>query len=458
MTDAATFAAWTALHRTFDPIEPAPAELRVDRREYNPLSEKIAPRLALPLPHQKYILAGGVGSGKSTELRATAAAAPHGKLVVLVDLWRHFQGTVADPSALDHLDPAEVLGLLGLAILRTGTELLGHRWGRLEARLGEAIRGLRGAEPESGAELDVVGLARGLALVVGGAMANGGLGAGALGATAAAGLQMLDAVASSAAWTWKLGLRGRPRGSDQDAPVREALQAVNALLDDLRREQQREVVLLVDGLDRVREPETFAHLFVESSLLAELRCDLVLTLELGLVQRHGARLSAWRVFHFTYIPVCDRAQPEGPHPPGLAFFRSLVERRFEQLRLSPRFAPAQVDRLAVASGGRLRDFIRLVREVIVLAMLEGAASATDEAVDDAIRDLRREREAGLNADELALLGGLLADPLRRLPGGDLAVDLLGRHLLLAYPNEHLWYLPHPILLPLLRRTGSPASA
>lgn len=464
---------WTSVHRLFDPAEPAPAHLRVDRGRYNPLAEKITPRLGLPLPHQKYLLAGPIGSGKSTELLAAAAGLTGHKLVILVDLQRHFQFTVVDPNAIDRLQPAELVGLLGLAVLRTGSDVLGHPWGPLEKRLQEAISAVQpraAAGQDDGPAVDVVKLAKGVAVFVGGAV-GGALGgpaasaAGALGAQGVigGGLNLLTAVADAAEWSWKLGQRGEGASSDQDPGVRAVLASTNALLDTIRDQYKRDVVLLVDGLDRVQDNSTFESLFVSSSLVAELRADLVVTLRLGLVQRHRARLHAWKPFDFTNVPVVDRAAPTTADPRGLEFFRALTQRRMGTLLAELAQGPAfftqeQVDTLAHRCGGRLRDFMYLVREVAVAAMLNDAASATNALIDAVVDEVRRERESGLNADEIAVLQGVLNDPQRSLPAGEVANDLLDRQLLLPYPNESTWYLPHPILLPrLTRATGGPAS-
>jgi hypothetical protein len=124
-----------------------------------------------------------------------------------------------------------------------------------------------------------------------------------------------------------------------------------------------------------------------------------------------------------------------------------VARRFEAV--GPGLAPvsaAQVRRLAYSSGGRLRDFMKLMTETAVEALLEDAPRAEDEHVRRAIDTLRREREEGLNRAELNLLSELLADPLRLLPEGQIALDLLQKNCLLVYPNDSKWYLPHPLLM------------
>lgn len=440
---------WTRVHEIFDPTKPADEKLRVPRVRYNPLSEEIAPRLQLPLPHQKFVLAGGIGSGKSTELRATAGRIANQKLVVLFDLRRHFEATVVDPGAIDHLQPAELVGLLGLALIRAGREVLGHQWGPLEKRLADALRGIAGKANAETPTLDVAKLASGVAVLVGGA--TGALLAGPLGtatgATAAtAALRAVEAVADSSEWKWKIGLRGRARASDQDAPVREVLQATNALLDEIRRKYSRQVVILVDGLDRVSDPETFEDLLVESSLVADLRCDLVATLKLGLVQRFRSRLSWCETFDFTYVPVADAADPSKPNVHGISFFRELAAVRFGVLEIEPPIDDPLVERLAYRSGGRLRDFMKLVREVAVKAMLANSDEASRTMVDDAIDTLRRNQESGLNAEHIRVLQSVLEDPDRKLPAGDVALELLDRQLLLAYPNETSWYLPHTLLM------------
>lgn len=444
---------WGLVHKKFDPLIPADLTTRVPRAKYNPLAEKIAPRLRLPLDFQKYVLAGGIGSGKSTELRATIEGLGHSKLVVFIDLWEHFRAS--DPGAFNHLQPAELLGLLGLAVLRTGTDLLGHPWGVQETNFKNAIAGLNkspadGDEPE----IDVVTLAKGLSIFVGGAIV--GPGAVAAGGVVGGGLQLLKSVAEATSWTWKVGERGRQRSSDQDPPVQAMLKATNGLLDAIRTKYERGVVLLVDGLDRVDDKEAFQELFVESGLLRGLRCDIVATLDLGLVQKNRSHLQ-WcdKAYDFTYVPVACQ-QDAGRHPEGMAFFRDLAKQRFNLIEGgSDLISPSQIDELAYRSGGRLRDFIALVREVAVLAMLESAPKATDTHIAQAIDELRRDRENGLDKAHIDTLQRVLLDPRRQLPAGDVALDLIHRQLLLAYPNDSTWYLPHTILmLKLLAPTGA----
>jgi hypothetical protein len=433
---------WKAVHEAFDPIRPVTdPKLRVEREaRYNPMVE-LDRRLRLPIGHMCYGVAGSVGSGKSTELLAAADKLTDDALVVFVDLWRHFESSVRDPGALNHLQPWELIGLLGLSLVRAGTDRFGHEWGAREERLAKALGAFTAADGAN-PSVDVARLAGGLAVAAGGAV----------GAIAGTGLQLLKAATDS--WTWRIGLRDRKRTSDQEPRVRRVLEATNDVIEALQSAYDRKLILVVDGLDRVQASATFKDLFVESNLLLELACDTVVCAELGLVQRYRSRLRLSKTFELTNIPVASTEDPwsEGP---GIVFFDDVIRRRLASLDVpvpGDAFPSVVVRRLAWCSGGRLRDFMSLVREIAIYGLIHRVTATAPETVEAVIDVFRRECEGGINAEEIAKLQNVLDDPKHRLPDGDVALTLLDKHLLLAYPNQSTWYLPHPVLmLKLLQR-------
>lgn len=439
---------WRAIHEAFDPILPVtdPA-LRAERDpRYNPMVE-LDRRLRLPILPMCYGVAGGVGSGKSTELLAAAGKLTDEALVVFLDLWQHFETSVRDPGALDHLQPWELVGLLGLAVVRAGSERFGHGWGQEREELARAMQAF-GAQQPNGPKFDVARLAGGLSVLAGGAV----------GGAAKVGLDLLKAATDSTAWNWPIGLRDRKRTTDQEPQVRRVLDATNGVIEALRVAYGRKLILVVDGLDRVRLSDTFEDLFVESSLLRELSCDVVISTELSLVHRYRSRLRITKTFELTNIPV-TRQDDSSVLGAGIGFFRDLMKRRLGALTIpapADAFPSEIVDRLAWCSGGRLRDFMSLVRELAIRGLIDRVSVVSPAMADQAIDDLRREKEGGLNTDEIAELQKVLDDPQHRLPGGEVALGLLDKHLLLAYPNESTWYLPHPALtLKLLQTRKQP---
>lgn len=428
---------WEAAYGIFNPVEPvADPELRVPRvGAYSP-AEKIVPSLLLPIDPRRILVAGSIGSGKSTELLIIAERLAPERVVVLFDLWQHMESSVEDVAAIEHMQAWELIGLVGLAVLRAGSKRFGHKWKGADEALGKALASQSGG----GAALDVAKLATGLTVTVGGALG-----------AAAAGLQVLQSVGD--AWSWQVGLPGARRRSDQDEGVRRVVAATRAIIESLRVGLGgRKIVVVIDGLDRIRGSEAFKGLFVESDLLRSLLCDVVVSAHLAMVQRYRGSLRFDERYDLANEPVADRHDPWKPGP-RIGFFRELVDRRLGAIASRGVAVPPDVlpdpllERLAWCSGGRLRDFMGFMRHIAREALMDGAVERVSEALVERVVDAeRRSISDGLNLDQIELLKGLARDPDHRLPGSDIAIDLLEQQLILSYPNKDAWYLPHPLLM------------
>lgn len=440
---------WEKILAIFDPELPVTDVRLFAERDpaYNPL---VTLERALRRPvdvSYKCLIAGTIGNGKTSELHHFAdRLAPH-RMIVLVDLWRHFQGSVRDVAAMGRLDTWELLGLLGMAIHRAAEEVFEHRWGREPDQLGRALDELRRTKQGEGAGLDVAKLGKGIA-VAASKLVGGGIGAG---------LVVLGAALDGARWSWRIGTSDDQARDDQD--IRNVLDAVNDMIRALEHAYGRRLVLLVDGLDRA--PDRVAAFFIDSGILGQLACDAV-WIAPDVVRRLDSSVRGFEVQELCNVPVFDRHDPGTPGP-GLAFFRSLVDKRLalvrEQLRdqlgdpgPSEPFPTALVDRLAHYCGGVSRDFVKMIRLAAGEAWDAEAPCIDESMVEFTLRESRRAKERGLNAAEIALLEQLMADREHKLPPGELAANLVAEQRLLAYPNDTTWYYPHPLLtLELLQR-------
>lgn len=470
---------WREIHACFDPMEPVGIEqpgLHVARdSDYNPIA-RLERQVSVPTRDRcRFLLTGAIGNGKSSELNHLAGRLAGHRIVILFDIYDHLQSRVRDAKALDRLQMWELLGLIGLAIYRGGQERLGHKWKDEPRKLEKALGVLREADaPGSSAEIDVVALARGMTVAAGGvagAVLGGPLGAAAgrrAGESAMqAGKAVVKAVAEATDWSWKLGLFDNKVRGDQDGEVKDVLNAVNGLIMSLQQDLGRPLLLVIDGLDRIRESERIRSLFIESSMLAKLVCDLVLTAPLELMRRDGPEVEQFVLTDLHNVPVLDRDDPRKSGS-GLGFFRELVERRVELVRqslardglLGPKdpFPEEIVDRFAYYCGGLTREFVAMIRGASLEALIDGREQIDDEIVERVLREERRRKEYYMDKDQIAVLEAIMCDPKHELPGGDLAVDLLREKRLLAYPNKTTWYYPHPLLtLALLDpQLGSPS--
>jgi hypothetical protein len=453
MSDSRSF--WEQVERIFDHASPIQDPSLFAARDpwYDP-SVDLYERLRRSSAHSKYLLATTEGSGNTSMLFHLCGRLATDRSVIFFDVYDHFVRRVCDPRAIDRVEPWELLGLLGLAIVRAGEDRFGHRWGNEPKALEQALCRLRQADGGNAAEIDVATLAKGLTIAVGGG-------------TVDTGLQVLDVAPDTRRWSWRIGLTEDRRRLDQEPDVRALLHAVNGLLMQLQRDFRR-LLVVVDGIDRIWDSRRPTVLFSESSLLGELVCDEVITAPCDLLSGAARRATTFRVHALCNVPVLSREDPSKPGP-GLGFFRAMVDKRIETVKSklaegglsAPCDAPIPrhvVDRLAYYSGGSAREFVRMVAFAAMEAWDARAEALTDAMVDVTLRDARTPLEFRITSDEIELLERVMLDPEHELPTEPLAYALLQQQRLLRFPNDPPWYYPNPLLTLALLKPGRSNSA
>jgi len=428
---------WSLLHGALDPLVPAgdpsrPELVRVDRK-YSPQTE-LKKLLALPFGLHKALLAGASGSGKTTELLAVAQAASE-HLVLMVDLRAHFEEQRGDVAALDRLQPWEVLSVVGLAVLRYGEEHLGHHWTTSERDgLRMALAAPSGKDP---AKVDLGGLVKEVALLVADAAV------GSVARPVVQGLKLLAAASGSVSLSLPLGTRERPPLPDQNGEVQELLHAVTRLINRLYEEHGRRVLLIVDGIDRGRT-DLARRLFEDSQLLADLPCHQVLAVPLGIRPRNLR--GGYKPHFLLNVPVVDHDAPrdEARMGKGVAFFEELWRARARAVDVSSEVVPVeQIRRLGRASGGEVRRFLEMLQHVVEQAWLEDVRAASAPIVTEIVDQWRRRWESGLTSDDVTALRRVAEQ--RMISSAEVDQRLLDERCVVAFPNESVWYFPHPLL-------------
>lgn len=410
----------------------------------------------------KHLIAGTIGNGKTSVLYELVARLAPDRRTIFVDLGRHFHDSVGDPEGINHIEPWELLGLLGLALYRAAEDRWGHQWGDEPKALGDALEQLRladqGQASDSRPAIDIAKLAKGIAVLAGatgGSLVGGAIGSG----VAEVGSTLVETTVDATRWTWLVGLPSNKRRLDQEPQVKAVLSAVNQLIRTLQAEYRGRLLLVVDGLDLIKSDDRIGILFGRSPLLLELGCDAVLTTPVLLLTNHAQRAEdrGFGVTELYNLPVLDQHHPGNPNKlgPGVAFFHDLTSKRLVAVRAScARLgieAPADplpataVDRLAYYCGGVVRDFVRMVRLAALLARERDAEGIDGSIVDEVLQESRETRELRISREAIELLQGVKADPDHRLPGTELAAKLLDQKRLIPYPNNKQWYYPHPLL-------------
>jgi hypothetical protein len=423
-----------------------PTVRRVDR-PYSPL-DALVRDLRRPGEPRKELLYGPPGSGKSTEVLAMVARTARNHLAVFLDLRAHFEEQRGDAAAIDHLQPWEVLAVIGLAVHRFAEEACGFTWPSGETQaLATALAAPTGAKVS---EINVAKLAAEVSLLVLDSAAE------VLGPGGTWALKALKAVAGNVSASLPLGLPGSPRLQDQDSRVQQLKHAVTRLLTVLFQNYNQRVLLVVDGLDR-GSAEMAERLFEDSQLLYDLPCNQLLCAPQSLRRRN---IRGYRPRPICNLPVASPIDPQ-KEGSGISFFVELWQSRAEAAEVPASLLPEPaVRRLAWASGGFVRDFLEMVQDAVDLAWDDDSA-VTEAHVAAVVDAWRRRWEEGLGTTKLAALAEVARH--RNHDDSDLHRQLLQERCIVAFPNESEWYLPHPLLLlkavpwnPLLASPGAPS--
>lgn len=431
---------WLTVIDRFDPELSLPDPAWRAPRSRSP-ARTICEWLAISRGVPRLLMTGTVGTGKTTELLRIAEARADKEFVVFVDLERHCIEVVHDAKAIERVSPWEVCFLMGVALLRAAEERLAFEL-PVEHRkaLENAWRVLAGrANTEAPPQIDVSSLGKSMLVWASHAAAGS---PGAVGA----GLELLKAGVDAVRWSVPFG-KTQKWLEDQESDVQALLDAVNTLIGLVQQRGSR-VLFIIDGLDRIRDFNRAKALFLDSVLISQLACPMVICGPFAL--RHHPATAAIRGFHdvpsLVNEPVLLKAEPK-KRGPGIEFFRDLYARRVADLPGGPSlFTAEQIDKLAYYSGGRAREFVAFIYRAAGLASLDDLAQATDELVERVLDEFRRKRETGLNKGHIRTLEEIAKDPDHRLPEGNLAQELLTYGTLLPYPNDSEWYFPHPLLL------------
>lgn len=435
------------MHKRFDPTSPMVEPAHRADRPRSP-AEDVVKLLNAPFESTRVIMTGTTGSGKSTELLRIGERCSQQYFVVHLDLQQHFFTVMGDEQALQNVSSWEVVFLAGVAVVKAASELLPYPVpSDLLDDLGKAWSAMAKATgtPTIEPQLDIGALAK--AMVVLGSSAAPLAGASPEAeAGIAAGLKLLDAATGALKWLLPIG-RTSKNLPDQDRDVQTMLSAVNSIIGFVQT-HMRPLLLIIDGLDRIVDLGRAKELFLHSELIAQLVSRLVVAgpfaLHSHLSRGSIRRFSENRVLYNE--PVMQKGN-EGQPGPGTPFFCEIFKRRIQDLpRARDILSNEQLDRLAYYSGGRARDFVRTIRSLAEQGWIHDAAEATPALVDKVIDEQRRLLEGGLDAGHIEVLESVVADPLRRLPKGEVARELLDYGKLLPYPNESEWYYPHPLLM------------
>jgi hypothetical protein len=207
------------------------------------------------------------------------------------------------------------------------------------------------------------------------------------------------------------------------------------------QEQGLDLLILIDNMDRY-EPRLIDSLLVQSAdRFKALQCSLIVTPPISLVLRPESQ-SLDSVFRCETMPTVKMREKHAgyfaPSGPGRDKLLEALGKRIDLDALIP--DPQARTRLALASGGAIREFLELAQD----ATLDAAGATITMA--DVDRTLERRRQRLRDRIDANGWWDVLIDIARtkRLSQDEAYLEVLFQRLAFQY-NGEIWYDVHPLV-------------
>lgn len=217
------------------------------------------------------------------------------------------------------------------------------------------------------------------------------------------------------------------------------------------------LAVIVDDLDKLSvEEQTDGGKSVAERLfltrhaqLTAFQCHMICTIPIALAYSCKEREIA-SLYGLTAPPVVPMTkifdQVGKKHTPGFEKFRAIIARRVQKAGVEGRevFAAATVkDHVVKCSGGQPRFLVTLIRD----ALVEGDLPLTKETVEKVARKATHSYSRQLREEHWEIIEQVgKTHQLKRTGHNDaLCMDLLANRAILQYRNEKEWYGLNPLL-------------
>ncbi len=222
---------------------------------------------------------------------------------------------------------------------------------------------------------------------------------------------------------------------------RKLIEAINQL-DKVATSEYGEIVLLLDGLDRLDDMQMFSQV-VTTDLrdLSSIGIGIVLVGPLRALYSECRDTLEQAVNYFDYQSCFDVENDIDSQK----FFESIIRTRASEGFIEE----AAIQNLIRCSGGVLRDLINLTQTSIEEAYLADDDTLQQKHIETSIASLGKAKILGLLDLEVEILVNILEEDIF-LPRTDEEVKLLATGRILEYRYPEKRYAVHPAILPVLK--------
>jgi energy-coupling factor transporter ATP-binding protein EcfA2 len=225
----------------------------------------------------------------------------------------------------------------------------------------------------------------------------------------------------------------------------ELIDNINALIDEVSDITGKNILLIIDDLDKIQPLEVALNIFREHmKSLASFNCFAIYSAPISLLY-DPANKHIGQFLEFKYMPMfkvrTKQGLPEPPDAPGVNILREIIYRRVHP----DLFEEGVIETAINMTGGILRELIRVIRGCCVYCEEYGLSQITHNVLEFQKNKLKSEYYRILEHADYRKL-----DTVRKTKS---RADVDMRHLeslcVLFYPNGKGWFDVHPVVSELL---------
>ena len=247
---------------------------------------------------------------------------------------------------------------------------------------------------------------------------------------------------------------------------RDLIDTLNAIATEIKLATKREILVIVDDLDK-SEPEEVSHIYKKNiKALLEPKFIIIYTVPIatirdGVFKKDIEEATGNDIFVMPVLklyPKGESHKTDGkPSAKSMAILQSVLTRRID----ADLFAAGIEEKIALYSGGVLRDAVRIAQRCCneVLVKLRQKARRNENIEDvridgeifgDAVDKLRNDMQIALSKRDREILLQIYANYRTDDPKHQDFLDLLHTLVAIEYRNRESWYDVHPLMIEQLR--------
>lgn len=245
------------------------------------------------------------------------------------------------------------------------------------------------------------------------------------------------------------------RQREIEPQIQQIVTKVNLLISEVETKADKQLLVVVDGLDKIQKEELARLIFLESSALNGPICRIIYTVPISIYMNPAFKQTTEGNLSYLFPNVRTYHKSGRKYGRGCELLEQVVARRLRSigLEVGEIFPPKALTFLIRKSGGVMRWLIDLVREASTFARIDGFDKITLQAARKAVEDHVREHTARLTMVDIEELNQIRKT--KRLIGSDRTADLLQGLFVVAYFNGDTWFDAHPLLWEVLEaETGN----